>query len=190
MKRLYLFGSLMYDCHSTPYIVCQVVIGCQTHTLSCLGFLIFEGSVQLAWDKRENCILTKAIFRKEILGILFIKWYTNLLFHFSHTSPVLPQSSNLNSFMHLIKTCLLNTYYMTKNVTETEIVVINKTELFKSLHSSGENDDSQRYCNLFVSTVSDCWQNVSYDRSVVGSHGHNLMSFRNCTTEERQLDQI
>lgn len=110
------------------------------------------------------------------------------MFHFSHISPVLPQSSNLNSFMHSINTCLLNTYYITKSVIETEIVAINKTELSRSLHSSGENDDSQRCCNLFVSAVSDCSQNVSNDCSVVETHWQNLMSFINCTTEGRQLD--
>lgn len=104
-----LFGSL-YDCHSTKdrvgihFLSVVWMLDVSYIPRHCLGFPIFERSVQLRWDKSENCVFTKAIFREGILGILIHKVTYNFLFHFIHYFPVPSQSSNLNSFMHWIDT--------------------------------------------------------------------------------------
>lgn len=67
--------------------VCGANVCCQTRTLSCLGFLAFERSVQRWRDKRENCVFTKAIFQEEISGILIHKVTYKPLIFFSRCFP-------------------------------------------------------------------------------------------------------
>lgn len=68
------FSSLVNGCQSTPYSIGDQWLwaGCwlPDRHLVLLDFLAFERSVRLQWDRRENGILTKAIFREEMSGIL------------------------------------------------------------------------------------------------------------------------
>lgn len=107
----------------------------------------------------------------------------NCLFHFIHYFPVPSQSSNLNSFMHWIDTKFIKHLLPAKEHSRDWDNSCKHRIPPSSLHASGKNDDFERYYNLFVNTISACWQNVSKDASAMGSHCHNLMRFINCTTE-------